>query len=431
MNPEELEKLKQYKASIESSVSDKLTAANTKMLEVLEEKINKAIEDVEKKLKEQKAVIIPGLDDELKKKDFSFAKFVKATAGVPNGANTDFASAAFDKADAGYEREILASHKGYLAGSGSLGGYMIPDEVSDSVIEAVIAKTPIMNKFEITSHTGLKGDLHLPIETSQAAVAVWLGETGTLTEGTGELGEVVLRPKKIGTFSKVSNRLLSQSGNRAESYVREQIIVSMALGLNLGLLSGSGSSAQPQGIINAGIGTLTNQATNGARLRIDKAAAMQMFLDVLDEYGDDGSYGLLIRPEGLGGMKRERVVQYSGQAVGDGQPLTADFILQSEKQLAEALGFPIATTTQLSKAITKGTSSTCSHGVFGNWKQYNVGFWRGLEMMVSEHASDASGNSAFLRDQIFIRAIQEIDGQVGRKTAFVLTSDIETLESAW
>lgn len=197
-------------------------------------------------------------------------------------------------------------------------------------------------------------------------------------------------------------------------------------------MSGTGSDAQPLGILNVtGLTTTPNQATNGARFRIDKAASMLQALDVADELVDAGEYGFIMRPEVMGGMRRERIPQFTGQPIGQGQPISMANILMSKEELERMIGYALTTTTQLSSAVTCGTSDTCSEVICGNWQQFYVGFWRELEIRVSDQASDASGNSSFLKDQFFMVAFQEVDSNVGRATAFTKVSDAETNEASW
>ena len=54
-----------------------------------------------------------------------------------------------------------------------------------------------------------------------------------------------------------------------------------------------------------------------------------------------------------------------------------------------------------------------------------------MEIRVSDQASDQSGNSAFLKDQFFMVAFQQIDCNIGRATAFTYVGDAETAEASW
>ena len=100
------------------------------------------------------------------------------------------------------------------------------------------------------------------------------------------------------------------------------------------------------------------------------------------------------------------------------------------EQLEQRIGYMLKTTTQLSATQTRGTSSTSSTVIFGNWKQFYTAQWRGLEIKVSDTAN-IGGNSAMSRDFIWVVAFMEVDSNVGRVTAFTIVEDAETAEANW
>jgi len=436
MDYEELKKLlTEHKSKIEEAIKTRINEQSTQankeiaQLKVELEKTKKQTQDLDNNIKEMNSMHVPGLSDETKKQKFSWQAFAGAALAQSSGMNEEKAWA-----NAGYEREILsqyaATQKDHIAGDGTQGGYLIPEEVSSEIIGMVIAKMPIM-EMGPTKITGLHGDLPIPKQTSRN-IGYWVGETEPPTESTGAFAEFTLRAKKAGALTKYSKRLVSQTRGTAENIIKENLTDSLALTIDRAYLSGPGSDSQPKGILNQTGTTVTpNLATNGARFRADKAASMIQALDVADELVQGGNFGFIMRPEVIGGMRRERIPQFTGQPIGQGMPLSMVDVLMSNEQLEQKIGYKIRTTTLLSNAVTKGTSSTSSHVIFGNWKQFFIGFWRNLEIRVSDQASDASGNSAFLKDQFYMVAFQEVDCNVGRATAFTIVDDAETNEALW
>jgi len=435
------QKFADHKASIETVVEEKIKEGSTKSIEEVEklnlevENLTKAIKDIEENQKAQMSAHMPGLKDELKKKEFNFGLFVKAAY------NQRFSGNGLEECwkEAGHEREIINEYakargkivtKGSIAGDGTQGGYLIPDEVSSELVGLTIAQMPIM-QMGTTNITGLKGDLPIPRLTARNT-AYWLGETQAPDLSEVAFDMFTLRPKKIGALSWISNRLQHQTSGVINGIVKNAMIESLQLGIHDGFLQGTGSDAQPRGILNqTGTTTTPNQSANAVRFRIDKAASMEQALDVANELIDGGNFGYIMRPEVRGGMKRERVVQFTGQPIGQGQPIggAVDTLLSNE-QLEQRLGYKLRTTTQLSNSLTRGTSSTASKVIFGNWKHLYTAFWRGMEIKVSDAATVGSV-SAFARDLMFIMAIQEVDSNVGRATAFTIVEDAETNESNW
>ncbi len=422
---------------IDTKIAEQSTAA-TEQVTLLKEQLESCegvLAEMKEAAEKKAQLVVPGLDEELKKNPFSWSAFAFGALAVPKvGPDRAWKNAGYEKEiiDA-YEakmRPLILENKDNIAGDGTQGGYLIPEEVTNELVGLTIANMPLMS-MGVTLLDGLYGPLPIPRQTGRAT-GYWVGETEPPTESSTTFDEFTLRPKKGGAFSKFSRRLSYQTRGTADRIIKESIVDSLALLIEEGFISGSGSDGQPKGFLKqSGYTTGASLATNGARFRMDKAAALVQALDVANELKENGSYGFLMRPEVLGGMKRERIPQFTGQALGQGMPLSMSDVLMSKKQLEDVIGYMIGTTTLLSNTLTKGTSTSCSKVTFANWKQLFIGFWRGMEVRVSDQASDASGNSSFLKDQFYIVAFQEVDSNVGRATAFTIADDAETTESNW
>jgi len=94
------------------------------------------------------------------------------------------------------------------------------------------------------------------------------------------------------------------------------------------------------------------------------------------------------------------------------------------------IGYPIAATTQISKTLVKGGSTSCSHAIFGDWSQLVIAMWAGMELKVSDTAG-YSTNSAFLQNQMWLVAQQEMDITVKDEKGFTVLSDVETDTTKW
>jgi hypothetical protein len=246
------------------------------------------------------------------------------------------------------------------------------------------------------------------------------------------MGQVFMRPKKAGAFTVQSNRLIYQSRGVSDQIVRHELENRLKLTLEEGYIKGLGTEKQPKGILNQSINAMTAVSSNGGRFRLDNAASMIQYLDVLNEYKDGGmNFGWLMRPEVRGGMKRERVINYSGQSESSAQPVLPMNLLMSNKVLEDQLGHKIRTTTLLSATEIQGTSSTCSTVLFGNWKKFRIGMWRDFVLRASDVAGDGSTGSALLDDTMYIVCFQETDCMVDRDAAFCKMAGAQTAEASW
>jgi HK97 family phage major capsid protein len=81
----------------------------------------------------------------------------------------------------------------------------------------------------------------------------------------------------------------------------------------------------------------------------------------------------------------------------------------SDAMLSDSLGYKFASTTQLAQ----------TEVFFGNWADLIIAEWGGFEMTASMETSNA-----FERNQIWIRAIQEVDCGVRHPESFCYASDV-------
>lgn len=408
------EALAQFKDEVLAKVKEQKDTSSEE-LTALEKRIDAKIDETVKAQENgRRKVSVSGLEEE--KDKFHLHKVVNFQLTGKWGE------------DAGFEKEIIDQcNKSTNAGSLAAGGALIPDEVTNEIIELAIAQTPI-KELGVSKLGGLRGELPIPKVTGRPT-AYWVGEEEAATESNTSFGEIVLRPKTLAAFTKISRRVLHQSAGVAEKIVRMELVNSMALGLEQALINGSGSEKEPKGIVNySGLTSTSAIGTNGGRFKVDKATDMVTAIDVANMLKPGGKFGYLMRPEAKQGLATERVVQYSGQSAEDGMPVVNPFM--TDKQIESMLGYKVRTTTLIPGTLTKGTSSTCSYVIFGDWAQVILGMWEGFELKASDVAGNSSG-SAMLNRQIWLSAFQGVDINVKNETGLTVISDAEITKANW
>ncbi len=408
------EALSQFKDEVLGKMKEQGEASSEQMT-ALEKRIDEKIAEMVKAQENgSRKISMPGLEEEAEK--FHLSKVIEMQLTGKWGEDSDFEKAIVE--------EIMKTTN---AGTLAAGGALIPDEVTNEIIEMAIAQTPI-ESLGVTKMTGLRGELPIPKVTGRPT-AYWVGEEEAATESSSTFGEITLRPKTLAAFTKISRRVLHQSSGLAERIVREELTNSMSLALEQALINGAGSSKEPKGIVNySGLTTTAAIGTNGGRFKVDKATDMVTNIDVANLLKPGGKYGFLVRPEAKQGLATERVVQYSGQSAEDGMPVINPFM--TEAQIESMLGYPLKTTTLIPATLTKGTSSTCSYAIFGNWAQVILGSWEGFELKASDVAGNSSG-SAMLNRQIWLSAFQGVDIQMKNEAAMTVLSDVENTKADW
>ena len=414
--PEEQVKdqLKAIKDQFEKSVDDLKTefSGNTEKLAKIEEsskeanaELEKRFAAIEEKMRTRKTGL-SGMEEEAK--NFNVDKMVKALYHKHQTGCT--LKDAFDSVDAGFEWEVtsqLHEKSTHAAGAMSTGGALIEENVMrEQLISLPSSKTPIF-EMGLTTLDGLVGDVSIPKVLSRGESG-FKGENEAAGKVLITFGEINLRPKRIASYSPVSNTLLHQTSNDAARLITNELGISWNLERHRVLMYGTSSSNEPIGLENyTGLTNLGNLA--GAKFTVNNAANMQTTIEDNDLAIGAGSMGFLMRPFTVQDLKLQPVKMYSG-ATDDGYVF--DMPIISNGKLEEQIGDMIRTTTQLTK------NGDNANVYYGDWSQMILASWGNVEIKVSDTASDASGKSAFLEDQTFILMQQRVDTNIKNINAF-------------
>lgn len=424
--------LSDFKVNVEKAIDEKTKAASdtsTKEISDLREKLTiaeKALDEIKEQNK--KSFGLPGVEKE--KEKFNWSKYFtglfknyKASIGeLP----TDEVKSFWDK-EASFEGRVC---KDYSAGDGSSGGFVVPPQIyQGDIIDTVYANTAVM-KMPVMKFEGLKTDMPIPIDKGNLT-AYHVGETEAPTKTGSSFGLEWLRPKKIGVYVRVSERLLYQTNNAIEMIVKQKMALDAAVKMSYGLTAGKGSDSEPKGIsqyYSSMTGTKV-LSTNGRRFSIDDIAAQKQALATANELRDSNTYGTIMRPEVFWGMLRERNEYVSSQAVSK-QGLKVASLLIDQTAIQSALKVSIESTTQVPLS-TSGTSATTSKVITGDWNKFAVATFRDPIFRISREATDAAGHSALLNDEVFMVMFLEYDCVCTRPTSFCGFDGAETVEANW
>jgi HK97 family phage major capsid protein len=367
--------------------------------------IKSSVSDIETRMTEMentvssKFVDMPGVEDE--KESFSFLKAFKGIASN-------------DWTDSGFEKEVFDNaRKGVQSTQAGSGGYFVPAQFVNEIIELLRAKVAVM-QMGATVISDIQGSpLEIPRQTGGAS-AYWVGENEAITESNITDGQMALTPKSCAGLVKTSMRLVNLANPSMEAMIRNDLAKAIALKIDLAALSGTGSQHQPIGISNtANILTFTQTSTDGSSntrgFNFSDAAIMVAKVEAQNAL--EGNLGFIMHPNIKNVMKRERILQFSGDVNGGYVSLP-----MSDSALSDHLGYKWATTTQI--PVNLGGDTDESRVYFGNWSDLIIGQWGGLELMASKETSDA-----FAKNQLWIRAIQDVDLGVRHPESFCVCSD--------
>jgi len=320
--------------------------------------------------------------------------FVRALNHLVNpGDRTAREAAAFEievgkAAAAKYERssngivipnEVL--RRDLVVSTSTAGGNLVASEVLSGSFIELLRNRMAMMQAGVTMLSGLQGNISLPRQSS-AATAYWVGESASPTESQQAIDQVNMTPKTVGAFVDYSRRLLLQSSIDVESMIRADLAKVIGLELDRAAIYGTGSTNQPLGLVNTtGVGTQTI-TTFGTF-----AEYIGMETDVAAANADAGSMRYIINASARGALKgTEKSTSSAGQ-----------FVFEKN----EINGYPAIVSNQL------GTNDC----LFGDFSQFVVGMWSGLDLTVDPFAGATAGT-------VRVIALQDVDFAVKQPGAF-------------
>jgi HK97 family phage major capsid protein/HK97 family phage prohead protease len=328
--------------------------------------------------------------DQKEVKRFSFLRALNALANPTDRAAQEAAAFEREVSDAAskkYEKpangilvpnEVL--QRDLNVGTATAGGNLVPTELLAGSFIDILRKRMAVMATNPTMLTGLSGNVSIPRMTS-TSTAYFVGESGAPTESQQAFDQVNMTPKTIGAFVDYSRRLLLQSSIDVETMIRDDIAKVIATKLDNAAIYGSGSSNEPLGIKDTtGVGTQTI-TTFGTF-----AEYIGMETDVAAANADVANMFYLINASARGALKSTEKASN-----------TAQFVFENN----EINGYPAIVSNQLAN----------NDVLFGDFSQFCIGMWSGLDLTVDPYANATSGS-------VRIIALQDVDFAVKQPTAF-------------
>ena len=264
--------------------------------------------------------------------------------------------------------------------SGSEGGVNIQTSVG-SIIDVLLPKT-VLRGLGVQQLSNLVGNLDLPTASTLPS-AGWNTENGTATEKSPAFSKVTFSPKRLAAYIQVSNQLMLQSSNSIDAYVRNWLLQAMAQSLEAAAIKGGGSN-EPTGIIaNSSVnvvyaGGATSNSTNANGAAPVWADVVNLMKAVENANGDGVAY--LTNP-----LVKAKLQTTPRQSSG----VEGNFIWPAGG--SELNGYPVAVSTLVPSNLSKGTSSTLSAAIFGDFSKMALASWGGMELVVDPFSGATAG----------------------------------------
>lgn len=264
--------------------------------------------------------------------------------------------------------------------AGAEGGYNIQTSVG-SIIDVLLPRT-VLRGLGVQQLSNLVGNLDLPTASTLPS-AGWNTENGTATEKSPAFSKVTFSPKRLAAYIQVSNQLMLQSSNSIDAYVRNWLLQAMAQSMEAAAIKGGGSN-EPTGIIaNSSVnvvyaGGATSNATNANGAAPVWADVVNLMKAVENANGEGVAY--LTNP-----LVKAKLQTTPRQSSG----VEGNFIWPAGG--SELNGYPVATSTLVPSNLSKGTSSTLSAAIFGDFSKMALASWGGMELTVDPYSGATAG----------------------------------------
>ena len=167
--------------------------------------------------------------------------------------------------------DVVRSRRGLVRGDGvrtllatqpAAGGFTVGTDLMASEFVELLRNQAKVIGMGARVITGLKGDVAIPRQLT-GATAYLVSETGSITDSSATFGQIVGRPKRIGTNVPYSKQFLAQSSLDAESMIIADSDEAIGVDVDRVAIAGIGG-AEPIGILNQPSANLSTGVTFGA-----------------------------------------------------------------------------------------------------------------------------------------------------------------------
>ena len=253
--------------------------------------------------------------------------------------------------------------------------------------------------------TGLSGNLDIPRLVADSA-AGHKAENGAADEVSPTTEQLQLAPRRLPAFVDISDQLLAQSSSAIESMIRGHLTAQMLATQEAAFFHGAGSgSNEANGIAGtSGIGAVEG-GTNGAAPDYADIIALEEAVDAQNAMLGSLAYC-------TNGQIRAKLKQTPKQSSG----VEGNFVI-SDLSPNVINGYRAAFSNAVSRSLTKGSANNCSAIFFGNWSDYVVAYWGGLNLeLLRDSANAKTGLHTLVANTYY-------DGGVRRPKSFAAMVD--------
>jgi len=302
----------------------------------------------------------------------------------------------------GWSPQSSSGKRNLTVGSATAGGNLKGIEhLGDRFVDALRARS-ILFDLGATRMSGLQGDVTIPALNAKTNT-FWLAEDSAPTEGAPTVRQISMAPKTVGAFVDISRKLMLQSSPSADEMFRSDMVQQLGSAIDTVGINGGGSN-EPTGILQtSGIGSVA-LGTNGGDPTW--ASIVNLVREVEIDNADRGSLAFLGSPEAMAKLRNTLKV-----ASTDSKMLLDN--------TTELLSHQVITSSLVPNNLSKGTGSSLSALIFGNFQDLIVGEWGSLDVIFDPYTNSSSG-------AMRVTAFMDVDVAVRHAESFAAIQDMIT-----
>lgn len=321
-----------------------------------------------------------------------------------------------NRADAalGYAEARRANYqRNQMVGDPLLGGNLVETELLADKFVDIFRNHSIMRQMGMQMMPGLVGNVDIPKQIAGAVdgnSVYWVPEDADVSQIDAQFGLVKFRPKNVGSYMYVTRSMLLHSSIGMDNFIRRELAIALALGIDKAAIEGTGTSDQPLGILNTpGVNPIIF-GVNGDFPTWERLVQFETKVAVAN--ADERTMGWVVNAKLRGELKSRQ--KFAGTT---GETLWQNAMAGSNQGYLN--GYRVGVSNQVRGNYTKGTGTNLSAAIFGDFSRFVCAEWGEYELAADPYFKFLSGG-------IRVRIIKTCDMAVLQEKAFSVATDVAT-----
>lgn len=300
-----------------------------------------------------------------------------------------------------------------MVGDPLLGGNLVETELLEERFIDIFRNRSVMRQAGMQSLTGLVGNVDIPKQIGGAVdgnYVYWVSEDADVGQIDAQFGLVKFRPKNVGAYMYVTRSMLLHSSIGMDNFIRRELAIALALGMDKAAIDGTGTNDMPLGILNTGGVNAVIFGTDGDHPTWERLVNFETRIATAN--ADERTMGWVMNAKLRGELKSRQ--KFAGTT---GETLWQSAMSGSNQGYVN--GYRALVSNQIPGNLIKGTGTDLNALIFGDFSRLICAEWGTYELAADPYHKFLSGG-------VRVRIIHTCDIQVTQEKAFSVATDVAT-----